>query len=49
MHTKIIFTAGKKVGQMILYFGCRYKDRDFIYQDEVRLVKSILEENIQLS
>jgi len=27
--------AGKKIGEMSLYFGCRHKEQDFIYRDEI--------------
>ncbi len=30
---------GKPVGETILYFGCRYQNLDFIYQDELESFK----------
>ena len=27
--------AGKAVGKAVLYFGCRHKAEDFIYEDEM--------------
>lgn len=30
-------TAGKKLGEAMLFFGCRHPDQDFIYQDELDL------------
>ena len=31
--------SGKLVGDMILYFGCRHKDEDFIYEDELKTLQ----------
>jgi len=31
-------SAGKKIGEMVLYFGCRNKDIDFIYREEASLL-----------
>lgn len=27
--------TGKEVGETVLYFGCRHKNEDFIYQEEL--------------
>lgn len=27
---------GKSVGETVLYFGCRKKDQDFLYADEIK-------------
>ena len=29
------FLLGKTVGEMILFFGCRKKNEDYIYEDEL--------------
>lgn len=30
-----IYISGKPVGETILYFGCRKKSEDFIYEEEL--------------
>lgn len=31
----MLSVAGKEVGETILYFGCRRKNEDFLYQQEL--------------
>lgn len=31
----MLSVAGKEVGETILYFGCRHKNEDFLYQQEL--------------
>lgn len=31
----MLSVAGKEVGETILYFGCRCKNEDFLYQQEL--------------
>ncbi|KAF2199894.1 hypothetical protein GQ43DRAFT_375183 [Delitschia confertaspora ATCC 74209] len=40
--------AGQTVGKTVLFFGCRRKDEDFIYQDEWEQYKEALGENFIL-
>jgi NADPH-ferrihemoprotein reductase len=37
--------AGQPVGKTVLFFGCRRKDEDFIYQDEWKQYQEILGDN----
>lgn len=31
----LIVSTGKPIGETVLYFGCRHKNEDFIYSDEL--------------
>jgi len=31
----ISFISGKQVGETVLYFGCRKKSEDYIYEEEL--------------
>lgn len=31
----LLSVAGKDVGETILYFGCRHRNEDFLYQQEL--------------
>lgn len=35
----VIIWLGKPVGDTILYFGCRHKNEDFIYEEELMKYK----------
>ncbi|KAJ5168353.1 uncharacterized protein N7482_003947 [Penicillium canariense] len=39
---------GKEVGQMILFFGCRQFNEDFIYRQELEEMQSVLGEKLRL-
>lgn len=30
-----LFVVGKDVGETVLYFGCRHKNQDYLYQEEL--------------
>ena len=36
MYVHIIMFSGKQVGDAILYFGCRKRSEDYIYEDELK-------------
>ncbi|ODN06116.1 Methionine synthase reductase [Orchesella cincta] len=35
-HRAILKEKGESAGDMFLYFGCRYKAKDFLYEDELK-------------
>ncbi|KAI1030063.1 hypothetical protein LB504_010362 [Fusarium proliferatum] len=39
---------GNSIGQMVLFFGCRQKDEDFLYQEEWKAYESELEGKFKL-
>jgi len=36
MKLLLYIITGREVGEMILYFGCRKKEEDFIYENELQ-------------
>ena len=34
-HVSVLFNTGKPVGDTVLYFGCRHKTEDFLYQEDI--------------
>lgn len=35
MFCFVFFFIGKEVGETVMYFGCRHKNEDYIYQEEL--------------
>ena len=33
-------STGKEVGETVMYFGCRHKNEDYIYQEEMEEAES---------
>ena len=31
----LLFPVGKEVGETVLYFGCRHKNEDYLYQEDL--------------
>lgn len=31
----VLLLTGKEVGETVMYFGCRHKNEDYIYQEEL--------------
>ncbi|KAF2793772.1 cytochrome P450 reductase 2 [Melanomma pulvis-pyrius CBS 109.77] len=43
-----LHAIGKPVGKMLLFFGCRSADSDFIYQEEMEKMKESLGEKLEI-
>ena len=41
-------SMGKEIGKMLLLFGCRAPDEDFLYKDELRLLEEKLTDKLQI-
>ena len=35
IKVNVFILTGKKIGDTILYFGCRHKEEDFLYREEL--------------
>lgn len=50
LHERARFkTMGRPVGQIMLFYGCRHPDEDYLYRDEFGTLKQTLGDNLQLS
>ncbi|KAF2176580.1 cytochrome P450 reductase 2 [Zopfia rhizophila CBS 207.26] len=43
-----LHSIGKPVGKMVLFFGCRSPDEDFIYREELEKMKEALGERLEI-
>jgi NADPH-ferrihemoprotein reductase len=43
-----LLSIGREVGDMILFFGCRHPDEDYIYCDELQEMKAALGNKLQI-
>lgn len=49
LHERARFkTMGRPIGQILLYYGCRHPDEDYLYRDEFATINQTLGDNLRV-